>query len=43
MHLWKMLDFKALMSKVLYPFKLVAFGLNYDYHVVFYVGIDTLS
>ena len=38
MHLWKMLDFSALLSKVLYAFAFVVFWLNYDLHVVFYVG-----
>ena len=38
MHLWKMLDFSVLLPKVLYPFVLVVFWLNYDLHVVFYVG-----
>ena len=38
MHLWDMLDFSALISKVLCTFILVVFGLYYDLHVVFYVG-----
>ena len=33
-----MLDFSALLSKVLFAFAFVAFGLNYDLRVVFYVG-----
>lgn len=33
-----MLDFSALLSKVLFTFVLVVFGLNYDLHVVLYVG-----
>ena len=37
MHPWKMLDFSALLSKVLFTFALVVFGLNYDLYVVFYV------
>ena len=38
MHQRKMLDFSALLSKDLYTFVLVVFGLNYDLHAVFYVG-----
>ena len=38
MHLWKMLDFSALLSKVLYAFAFVVFWLNYNLYVVFYVG-----
>ena len=38
MHLWKMLDFSALLSKDLYAFVLAVCWLNYDFHVVFYVG-----
>lgn len=38
MHLRKMLDFSALLSKVLFTFAFVVFGLDYDLHVVFYVG-----
>ena len=38
MHLWKMLDFSALLSKVLFAFAFVVFWLDYDLHVVFYVG-----
>ena len=38
MHLWKMLDISALLSKVLFTFAFVVFGLDYDLHVVFYVG-----
>ena len=37
-HLRKMLDFSALLSKVLFTFAFVVFGLDYDLHVVFYVG-----
>ena len=37
-HLWKMLDFSALLSKVLFTFAFVVFGLDYDLHVAFYVG-----
>ena len=37
-HLRKMLDFSALLSKALYAFVFVVFGLDYDLHVVFYVG-----
>ena len=33
-----MLDFSALLSKSLYTFLLVVFGLDYDLYVVFYVG-----
>lgn len=33
-----MLDFSALLSKVLFTFVLVVFGLNYYLHVVLYVG-----
>lgn len=33
-----MLDFSALLSKVLYAFAFVVFWLNYDIHVVLYVG-----
>ena len=38
MHLWKILDFSALLSKGLYTFMLVVSWLNYDLRVVFYVG-----
>ncbi len=38
MHLWKMLDFSALLSKDLYTFVLAVSWRNYDLHVVFYVG-----
>ena len=38
MHLWKMLDFSVLRSKDLYTFVLAVSWLNYDLHVVFYVG-----
>lgn len=38
MHLWKMLDFSALLSKALCTLVPVVFWLNYDLHVVFYVG-----
>ena len=38
MHLPKMLDFSALLSKDLYTFILAVSWLNYDLHVVFYVG-----
>ena len=38
MHLLKLLDFSALPSKVLFTLAFVAFRLNYDLHVVFYVG-----
>lgn len=38
MHLWKMLDFKAVLSKLLYTFYSSENGLNYDLHVVLYVG-----
>ena len=38
MHLRKMLDFSALLSKGLFTFVLAVFSLNYDLHVVFYVG-----
>ena len=34
----KMLDFSALLSKVLYTFAFVDFWVNYDRRVVFYVG-----
>ena len=37
-HLRKMLDFSVLLSKVLCAFAFVVFWLNYDLHVVFYVG-----
>ena len=33
-----MLDFSALLSKVLYAFAFVVFWLDYDLRVVFYVG-----
>ena len=33
-----MFIFSALLSKDLATFALVVFGLNYDLHVVFYVG-----
>ena len=33
-----MLDFSALLSKALFTFAFVVFGLDYDLHVVFYVG-----
>ena len=33
-----MLDFSALLPKVLYAFAFVVFWLNYDLRVVFYVG-----
>ena len=33
-----MLDFSALLSKVLFTFAFVVFGLDYDLHVAFYVG-----
>jgi hypothetical protein len=42
MHLWKMLDFSALLSKVLYAFAFVVFWINYDLYVVFYVGFCNL-
>lgn len=38
MHLRKMLDFKTLLPKVLYTFILAVGWLNYDLHIVFYVG-----
>ena len=37
-HLRKMLDFSVLLSKVLCSFALVVCWLDYDLHVVFYVG-----
>ena len=37
MHLWKMLDFSALLSKDLYAFVLAVSWLNYALHVAFYV------
>ena len=33
-----MLDFSALLSKVLFTFAFEVFGLDYDLQVVFYVG-----
>ena len=33
-----MLDFSALLSKVLYAFAFVVFWFNYDLHAVLYVG-----
>ena len=33
-----MFAFSILLSKVLYAFVLVVFGLNYDLRVAFYVG-----
>ena len=36
-HLWKMLDFSALLSKDLYAFVLAVSWLNYALHVAFYV------
>ena len=38
MHIWKMLDFSALLSIDLYTFVLSVCWLNYDFHAVFYVG-----
>ena len=38
MHLWKMLDFRTVLSKLLYTFYSSENGLNHDLHVVFYVG-----
>ena len=37
MHLWKKLDFSALLSKGLYTFLLAVSWINYDLYVVFYV------
>lgn len=37
-HLWKVLDFSALLSKDLYAFVFAVCWLNYALHVVFYVG-----
>ena len=42
MHLRKMLDFSALLSKVLCAFAFVVFWLNYDLRVVFYVGFRNI-
>ena len=38
-----MLDFSILLSKDLYTFALAVSRLNYDLHVVFYVGFRNFS
>ena len=42
MYLQKTLDFSALLSKVLFTFAFVVFGLDYDLPVVFYVGFRNI-
>ena len=43
MHLWKMLDFSAVLPKDLYTFVLAVGWINNDLHVVFHVGFRNFS